>query len=442
MKSFEIIFYAYFLMLLTPYLPLKAQDSLFVRKVIGDLTAPNCAGRGYNGGIDKAADLIAENMKKFQLQPLQADKYPKMPFTANEFWVPANNFRGKMAVQIKGKTLSAGDDFLPHPASKGIKGTFKVKTIAEHQLADDAFFEQLLHQTFKPNQALYLQYSEKKAKLLADRIELLRQNGIAKLLLRPVFGKLTWHISSDVVPCTDIQLLTTDSLPQGPKKVKIDIDQEYVPAYLTRNLMGIVRGSVQPDTFVVFTAHYDHLGQLGKDKYIPGANDNASGTAMLLDLAQYYAALPQKPYYSMAFVAFSAEELGLIGSQKFVEAFATDKGQGFDLSRIKFLVNLDLVGTGDEGITVVNATEFEREFQLITTLNKQYGYFPQVKARGKAANSDHYPFYEKGVRCFFIYTLGGIKAYHDIYDRAETLPLTRYKELFALLTQFVGQLQP
>jgi hypothetical protein len=68
-------------------------------------------------------------------------------------------------------------------------------------------------------------------------------------------------------------------------------------------------------------------------------------------------------------------------------------------------------------------------------------YLKEVKIRGKAANSDHYYFSEKGVKAFFIYTLGGIKAYHDVYDKAETLPLTKFEELFELITRFSDYLQ-
>ena len=60
-------------------------------------------------------------------------------------------------------------------------------------------------------------------------------------------------------------------------------------------------------------------------------------------------------------------------------------------------------------------------------------YFSQVKSRGKANNSDHAPFSEKGVKAFFIYTLGGTTAYHDVNDTAENLPLTKFTELFQLI---------
>jgi aminopeptidase YwaD len=75
-------------------------------------------------------------------------------------------------------------------------------------------------------------------------------------------------------------------------------------------------------------------------------------------------------------------------------------------------------------------------FKALQTLNEKNHFLNEVKIRGKAANSDHYFFSEKGVPSFFIYTRGGIKAYHDIYDKAQTLPLTKFDDLFHLLTAF------
>jgi aminopeptidase YwaD len=79
---------------------------------------------------------------------------------------------------------------------------------------------------------------------------------------------------------------------------------------------------------------------------------------------------------------------------------------------------------------------FTKEFALLREINTQNNYFVQVKSRGKAANSDHYWFTEKGVPSFFMYTLGGIKAYHDVFDKAQTLPLTEYNDLYKLIAAF------
>jgi hypothetical protein len=86
---------------------------------------------------------------------------------------------------------------------------------------------------------------------------------------------------------------------------------------------------------------------------------------------------------------------------------------------------------------VVNATLNPAEFSLLEDINKRKNYLPVIKKRGPAANSDHYFFAEKDVPAFFFYTLGGIAAYHDIYDRPKTLPLTKFREVFMLITDFI-----
>ncbi|MNL21468.1 Aminopeptidase YwaD precursor [compost metagenome] len=178
----------------------------------------------------------------------------------------------------------------------------------------------------------------------------------------------------------------------------------------------------------MFTAHYDHLGGMGSQTYFPGANDNASGVSLLLNMARHYAANPAP--YSMAFICFAAEEAGLLGSKHFTEQPL------IDLKKIRFLVNLDMIGTGDTGITVVNAEYYPKEFTLLNEINDQHKYLSKINPRGKAANSDHYFFSEKGVPSFFIYTNGGIKAYHDVNDLPGTLPFTEYDDLFNLFLNF------
>jgi Zn-dependent M28 family amino/carboxypeptidase len=164
----------------------------------------------------------------------------------------------------------------------------------------------------------------------------------------------------------------------------------------------------------------------------PGANDNASGTSMLLDLARHYSLPENKPKYSIAFMAFSGEEAGLLGSMHYVS------DPLFPLKNIRFLINLDMVGTGSKGIRVVNGETYEKEFTTLERINQEKNYLVVVGKRGPSSNSDHYPFFEKGVPSVFIYTTGDeFREYHNIYDVPEKLPFTKYNELFRLLSDFV-----
>jgi Zn-dependent M28 family amino/carboxypeptidase len=171
---------------------------------------------------------------------------------------------------------------------------------------------------------------------------------------------------------------------------------------------------------------------MGRDTYFPGANDNASGTSMLVTLAKYFKEHPSE--YNLIFIAFAGEEAGLLGSKYYVEHPVKP------LDRIHFLLNLDIMGSGEEGITVVNATLFDPAFQLLTQINNERNFLSQIKSRGPAANSDHYWFSQSGVPAFFIYTMGPNKNYHDVFDRYENLSFSAYDNIRDLLIQFIKAL--
>ena len=226
-----------------------------------------------------------------------------------------------------------------------------------------------------------------------------------------------------------------NSLPDRPRNIRAFWESSVIEKHAARNVAGFIKGKTYPDSFIVFTAHYDHLGRMGQEVYFPGANDNASGTAMMLNLVRYYTRPENRPSCSMAFIAFAGEEAGLRGSEFYTEH------PFFPLSTIRFLVNMDLMGTGDDGMMVVNGAVFQREFEILTSLNDSMNYLKTIGKRGKAKNSDHYYFTEKGVPSFFFYTLGGISFYHDVYDRAATLPLTKFAEVFRLIRDFTAVLE-
>jgi len=192
--------------------------------------------------------------------------------------------------------------------------------------------------------------------------------------------------------------------------------------------MGVVKGNGNSHKYLMITAHYDHLGRMGSETVFPGANDNVSGVAEMLALAAYFTKNPLDK--NILFVAFIGEEAGLVGSKYFVN------NPPVPLDSIDFVLNLDLSGTGNEGITVVNATLYPKLFEQMVAFNNEKNYVSKVKKRGPAANSDHYFFTEHHVPAFFIYTLGGIKAYHDVYDKRETLPLDEAADLEQLYIRF------
>lgn len=380
--------YFFFLILFFFFLTSYSQDTIYARQVIKKLCSKELLGRGYvNDGVNKAAAYISKELKTIGLA-----KFGKSYSQSYSF--PVNTFSGSMSVVVDGKALTAGKDYLIDPTAKTVKAGF---------------------QLFKKDSVTYLANDGRRPAPL-------------KVKLRK---KLTYTVATELSDTTIVELLK-DSFSNELKTIDVIFENKFVSNFKCQNLCAYVKGTQQPDSFIVFTAHYDHLGAMGKDAYFPGANDNASGVSVLLNLAKYYKKNPSK--YSVAFIFFSGEEAGLLGSRYYSE------NPIFPLSKIKFLTNLDLLGTGDDGIMVVNATVFKEQFEKLKQINDSKNYVKQIKQRGKAANSDHYWFTQKGVPSFFIYTMGGIQAYHDIYDIEKTLPLTKYLEVCKLLIEFNAKL--
>ena len=171
---------------------------------------------------------------------------------------------------------------------------------------------------------------------------------------------------------------------------------------------------------------------MGDAVYFPGANDNGSGMALLLNFAAHYANHPPKK--TIVFMAFGAEESGILGSAYFI------KNPLFTINAINFLINIDVIGTGNDGLMVVNGVELASAFEQLNKINNQKNLVKEIKKRKNAPNSDHYWFVEKNVPAFFIYGLGGRKAYHDIDDVAETLPMPHFEKIFLLLNDFINEL--
>ncbi|MEJ7677905.1 MAG: M28 family peptidase [Segetibacter sp.] len=108
--------------------------------------------------------------------------------------------------------------------------------------------------------------------------------------------KPTWSVASEQADYT-MNSGRQKNFTETPKTIDANIDNKPVQNFKASNVCAWVKGTAKPDSVIVISAHYDHLGGMGKDTYFPGANDNASGTSLLLGLAKYYAAQPSALYH-------------------------------------------------------------------------------------------------------------------------------------------------
>lgn len=406
-----------------------AQDEkAFMRQRIEKLASPEFHGRGYvmNGG-DIAAQYIADELKSYGVLPL--NKYNSY---FQDYTFSINTFPGKAEVRINKKQLRPGLDYIVNGASGAwhSKKPQRMKKIDLTHVHDSLQWDKV-KQGLKPGGVYYLDHADTPINALNLGIRKFATELPQGLFIVPKHGKLIWTANTNKVPATIVYIEDT-VMPKKPKKVLANIETKYINEFKAKNVVGYVKGTEMPDSFIVFTAHYDHLGRMGKKALFAGASDNATGTSLVMYLADYFAKHPQR--YSVAFMLFSGEEAGLLGSKYYVE------NPIFPLKQIRFLVNLDMTGDATNGITVVNGLAHDPEFDILEALNVDSMYAKKINQRERTSNSDHYYFSKEGVPAFFIFTNGTKPFYHDVLDLPKEIPLERSDDLARLLIKFTGRL--
>ncbi len=411
----------FFLIFLTPFCLISQNDATknFTKK----LCSPEFHGRGYvNNGDIIAADFIAETFESIGVSNINGSYF-------QEFHFPVNTFPGEMQVKINNKELIPGIDYIIDASSIGGEYHLKPIFISGSDLLSKNKIQKIFNKNletigksvFVVNNTKYSPDSTKKIKQLIK--ELNQLVSVAEVTNE----KFIWSVSRKTTRFP-IFKIKENAVPENTSIIDLKIEQKFVRNHMAKNVIGYIPSKRRNSKAIVFSAHYDHLGRMGNDTYFPGANDNASGTAMLVHLAKYFIENPSK--YNIYFMAFAGEEAGLIGSHFMVE------NPVLDLKNIAFVLNLDIMGSGEEGITVVNGRVHEKAYNKLLRLNKKKNYLSSIKARGEAANSDHYWFSQKGVPSFFIYTRGNNKHYHDIFDTYEELTFNSFEPIANLLIKF------
>jgi len=358
---------------------LQAQDSAYARKIIRTLSSAKMQGRGTSyKGDSIAAQYLAGEMQRLGVLPLQVNYM-------QHFTYSCYSHEGPISLRVNGTELMPYTQFRIYPSSRYATPNNLEKALHKKQLKDGTWLI-----------------------------------GVEKL---DTYGPI---VNTD--PANPICIEVLDSLlPKRIKKVVADIPVNYHHGYKTQNVVGYVRGVV--DTMIVFTAHYDHCGTMGDGIIFPGAHDNASGVAAVMDLARM--ATQQRPYYTMVFMLLSGEESGLLGSHYAVE------NPLIDFKKVKLLCNIDLFCGGDDGIMVFNAKSDNTKpfFDKIKNLNDEFHVAREVRPRDNSANSDHYWF---SLVCPSIYILTMGKpygGYHDPYDTCQECGLGHYVDYMSIIKQ-------
>lgn len=206
------------------------------------------------------------------------------------------------------------------------------------------------------------------------------------------------------------------------------------------NVVGWVKGTTNPGKYVVLTAHYDHLGKVGSAIYY-GADDNASGVACLLALADYFKAHPQS--YSIVFAALDREEVGFQGAYAVADRLQAQLGN----QALVFNLNMDMIARSDNGeIFVCGVKHFPdyayvvNDVQPYTNAKVLMGHDGGAPGEDWTQQSDHAAFYAKNIPFLYV----GVEDhpdYHQPTDTFERINPSAYLENCNMILQMIKALR-
>lgn len=221
-------------------------------------------------------------------------------------------------------------------------------------------------------------------------------------------------LSYGLLPAGDEGTYVQQFVLQGPIPQAMEMEN-----HISRNVVGFIEGTDSSGQYIIVGAHYDSQGMGGmismdnesEPSIHPGADDNASGTAGLLHLADYFS--DNTPSKNMLFIAFSGEELGLLGSRYFVEQMKISPDS------IGAMINLDMIGRmTDNQLTIFGTGTSDRWTEIIDSAESDsLNITPTPSGAGA---SDHASFYEVGIPVLHYFT-GTHENYHRSSDTADKI---------------------
>ncbi len=425
MRRTALLLSALFILMIAFVASSFAQDTQYVRKQLVELCGPEMHGRGYyKRGDSIAAFYIADQFKKLGIKSFSGDFIQRYNFNVNRV--------NRTIVKFNGKELKFNTDYVVSPYSAPVKGVFKPVIINAGLMQNPDKFLEAVNNAAAPKVLVLDSAGLKNPGLyrFIRGLAIAREMGIVAVVevspTTPGTHPGRWQGKVGEIK------VGKHAVPDKLTEVELDVESEYLEHYPTQNVVGYLPG--QTDQYIVFTAHYDGYGSYGEGNYNAAAEDNGSGTAMVMDLARHYMS-NSKPYYSVAFMLFSGEEVGLMGSKNYVA------NPLFPLDKIKLVINLDMVMTGQDGVLLFGGNNWPNEAAIVQKINEKNQYMKNVENRDGTANSDHFPFQEKGVHSIFFLTKGPSGRGHGPDDTYDKLPLYAYENLFKLVTEIPEELK-
>ncbi|MBO5700410.1 MAG: M28 family peptidase [Bacteroidales bacterium] len=437
--------------------------------VVGELSSAQYYGRSnYENGSVKAAEFILgeigklgvktvpeevivkawEGKQKPELHALQpefksmitpsdprrwSNGTPEQLSYMQHFTHPLNAQRGAVELVVDGDTLNHTVQYTLKEFSPTFKGELDVVYLDNKYLLPDEFCKYVNSGAFK-DKAVVLDWDRFCETMYTfPGIEVYKtyfvpMENVGALICK---GKelLPYFKSRNHFNTPMPVFMVDETFPADAKKVSIDVEAQMIEND-AHNIIAWIPGTKYTEKHYIISCHYDHLGICG-DEIFYGANDNASGTAMLLNLMRHYKENP--PEYSVMFIFFDAEENNLLGS------FFYADNPLLPLEDIQYFVELDMIGDNGNTIYCQISDSGEEGLECLNAISSSLPVpFAKLDRHPLDDYADHYPFALKGVPAIYIEMDGDTnKNYHSPRDTFENFSADNYERLFTLITEFV-----
>ncbi len=453
------------------------------------LASPELKGRGAGTkGLEKAAAYIAAQFRSFHLRPVEGNSYfQPFPVTTNARLGPRN--RLEYATNGSKKTLKLDQDFIPFNFSASGKTAGEVVfagygiTAPEYHYDDyagvDANGKWVLVLRHEPqendeNSVFNGKMLTEHAQFWSKAVNAKRHGAIGVLLVndRPnhktdadeleKFGRAAGPVDAGIA-FVQVKAAVADALVAAAGKklddVEAAIDKDLKPESFAlpaplritaaldvkhdvktvHNVAGYLPGETAE--YVIIGAHYDHLG-LGEQHSMapkmvgtphPGADDNASGTAGVIELARWFSSQP-KQKRGILFIAFAGEELGLLGSRFFVDH------PELPLANAVAMINLDMIGrVRDHKVYVGGAGTGSNFKELLEETLPKHNLKMDFSGIGESGASDHASFLPKQIPSLFFFS-GLHSDYHKPSDTWDKIDAREASDLLDAVADIAGKL--
>ncbi|MBK8698835.1 MAG: M28 family peptidase [Saprospiraceae bacterium] len=359
------------------------------------------------------------------------------------------DFKGKTIVINTGEPMKADSTYWISGTKE--KSTWssmdkKLATAREKGVAMVLIIEEDIKKSLAENRNLLMGPSVQLGDKSAEEIKYPNHCFISTTVAKELFGKEAEKIvkvRSDITKKGKFKPVKLKSQLQVNQKKKVLVIK-------SQNVLGMVKGKSKADEVVIVSAHYDHLGKRG-DQIFYGANDNASGTSTILELAQAFAmarAGGYKPERSVVFMLATGEEKGLLGSEYYVN------NPLMPLEKTVANVNVDMVGRIDDKhindpdyIYVIGSDRLSTDLhklnedvnQKYSQLTLDYTYNSESDPNRYYYRSDHYNFAEKGIPAIFYFN--GVHAdYHQPTDTADKIDYEKMANVGKLIFHTIWEI--